>query len=60
MPDRLDALDQGERYVVYCRSGNRSGQATALMAGKGFGSVTDVDGGIVAGEAAGLPTLTAG
>ncbi len=57
---QLDALDQGERYVVYCRSGNRSGQATALMAGKGFGSVTDVDGGIVAWEAAGLPTLTAG
>jgi rhodanese-related sulfurtransferase len=57
---RLDALDQGERYVVYCRSGNRSGQATALMAGKGFGSVTDVDGGIVAWEAAGLPTVTAG
>ena len=30
------------------------------MADKGFGSVTDVDGGIVAWEAAGLPTVTAG
>ena len=58
--DQIDALDQGEQYVVYCRSGNRSGQATALMADKGFGSVTDVDGGIVAWEAAGLPTVTAG
>lgn len=58
--DQIGALDQGEKYVVYCRSGNRSGQATALMADKGFGSVTDVDGGIVAWEAAGLPTVTAG
>ncbi len=58
--DRIDALDQGERYVVYCHSGNRSGKATALMAEKGFGSVTDVDGGIAAWETAGLPTVTAG
>ena len=58
--DQIGALDQGEKYVVYCRSGNRSGQATALMADKGFGSVTDVDGGIVAWETAGLPTVTAG
>jgi rhodanese-related sulfurtransferase len=41
--------------VVYCRSGNRSGQATALMADQGFAAVNDVDGGIVAWEAAGLP-----
>ena len=58
--DRIDALDQGESYVVYCHTGNRSGQATALMADKGFASVTDVDGGIEAWTAAGLPTVTAG
>ena len=58
--DQIDALDQGESYVVYCHTGNRSGQATALMAGKGFASVTDVDGGIEAWTAAGLPTVTAG
>jgi rhodanese-related sulfurtransferase len=58
--DQIDALDPGEKYVVYCRSGNRSGQATTLMADRGFGSVTDVDGGIVAWEAAGLPTVTDG
>ena len=34
--DQIDALDQGEQYVVYCRSGNRSGQATALMAADGI------------------------
>lgn len=58
--DQIDALGKGAKYVVYCRSGNRSGQATELMAQKGFTTVTDVDGGIVAWEGAGLPTVTAG
>ncbi len=58
--DRLGALDHGERYVVYCQSGNRSGQATALMVQEDFTSVTDVDGGIAAWETAGLPTVTEG
>jgi len=54
---RIDELDRGEEYVVYCRSGNRSSQATALMAEQGFTDVNDVDGGIVAWEAAGLPVV---
>ncbi len=54
---RIDTLDHGARYVVYCHTGNRSGQATALMVGKGFSSVTDVDGGIQAWQAAQLPTV---
>jgi rhodanese-related sulfurtransferase len=58
--EQIDELDQGGQYVVYCRSGNRSGKATRLMAQKGFTTVADVDGGIVAWEAAGLPTVTAG
>lgn len=53
--ERIDELDRDTEYVVYCRSGNRSGQATAMMADQGFTAVTDVDGGIVAWEAAGLP-----
>jgi phage shock protein E len=53
--NRIDALDPSSAYVVYCHSGNRSGQATALMADKGFTDVTDVDGGIAAWESAGLP-----
>lgn len=56
---RIDALDRGATYVVYCRSGNRSGQATALMAAQGFTAVNDVAGGIVAWEAAGLPVVDA-
>jgi rhodanese-related sulfurtransferase len=53
--ERIDELDRDADYVVYCRSGNRSGQATVMMADRGFTAVTDVDGGIVAWEAAGLP-----
>lgn len=53
--DRIAELDPEATYVVYCRSGNRSGQATALMAEQGFSAVHDVDGGVLAWEAAGLP-----
>lgn len=53
--DRIAELDHDREYVVYCRSGNRSGQAAAMMADQGFSTVNDVDGGIVAWEAAGLP-----
>lgn len=51
--DQLAALDTEVPYLVYCRSGNRSGQAVSMMAELGFGEVTDVNGGIVAWTAAG-------
>lgn len=53
--DQIGALDRAQPYLVYCRSGNRSGQATALMAQLGFEHVADLDGGVVAWEDAGLP-----
>lgn len=52
---QIEALDRSMPYVVYCHSGNRSGQARELMASLGFTDVADVDGGITAWEAAGLP-----
>lgn len=52
----LAALDPNVPYLLYCRSGNRSGQTAALMAQLGFSDVADVDGGILAWDAAGLPT----
>ncbi len=51
------ALDPDASYIVYCRSGNRSGQATDLMRDLGFTDVHDVDGGIVAWTEAGLPVV---
>ncbi len=54
--DQLAALDPTVPYVLYCRSGNRSGQAREMMSDLGFVDVSDVDGGIISWTAAGLPT----
>ncbi len=56
--DMIGAYDRAGRYFVYCRSGNRSGQATRLMAQMGFTEVYDLDGGMVAWTAAGAPVET--
>ena len=56
--DQLAGLDANVPYVLYCRSGNRSGQTLSLMAQMGFADVTEVDGGIVAWQQAGLPVTT--
>jgi phage shock protein E len=51
-------LPHDATYVVYCRSGNRSGVATDTLAGLGFTDVYDVQGGIVAWEADGGAVVT--
>ncbi|HSP30296.1 MAG TPA: rhodanese-like domain-containing protein [Ilumatobacteraceae bacterium] len=56
--EQLATLDTDVPYLVYCRSGNRSGQAMGVMEQLGFSSAADVDGGIVAWSAAGLPVTT--
>ncbi len=38
----LPSLDPDAAYFVYCRSGNRSGQAVAMMKEAGFTTVTDL------------------
>lgn len=39
--DQIGALDRDASYAVYCRSGNRSGQAKAIMEDMGFTDVTN-------------------
>ncbi len=56
--DQLAGLDPDAPYLLYCRSGNRSGQAATIMDGLGFSNVANIDGGIVAWTQAGLPTVT--
>lgn len=56
--DRVAELDRDAQYVLYCRSGNRSAAAREVMDDLGFAEVYDVDGGIVAWQAAGLPVVT--
>ncbi|MCV6631447.1 MAG: rhodanese-like domain-containing protein [Flavobacteriaceae bacterium] len=34
--DKISQLPKGNTYFVYCRSGNRSGQACVLMSQMGF------------------------
>lgn len=45
-------------YVVYCRSGNRSAQAAAIMADLGFENVQDAGGVQSASSATGLAIVT--
>jgi rhodanese-related sulfurtransferase len=56
--DQLAGLDPDVPYVLYCRSGNRSGQTLAFMEQLGFTSVQDVDGGVLAWQEAGLPLVS--
>lgn len=45
--DRLGKLDKEKPYLVYCRSGNRSGQACRLMEELGFTEVYNLSGGLM-------------
>jgi rhodanese-related sulfurtransferase len=53
--DRLAGLDKSLPYLVYCRTGNRSGQALDMMRDLGFEQVYNLDGGIVSWNEAGFP-----
>jgi rhodanese-related sulfurtransferase len=44
----LDAMDKNIPVFVYCRSGGRSGKAAKKMKEKGFKSVYNLEGGIIA------------
>jgi rhodanese-related sulfurtransferase len=57
--EKLDALDRNTPYFVYCRSGNRSAVATAQMQEMGFTNVAELQDGINAWTAAGLPVTNA-
>ena len=43
---QLEKLDKDKTYIVYCRSGNRSGQAAEIMNEMKFKEVINLDGGI--------------
>ena len=44
--DNLAEIEREITYLIYCRTGNRSGQTMALMEDLGFERVFDLDGGI--------------
>ncbi len=56
--DQIAQFDRSAIYLVYCHSGNRSAQATAIMAQLGFVRVNELDGGIAAWQDAHGPVVT--
>lgn len=56
--DKIGALDRNAQYVIYCRTGNRTEDARALMTDLGFTEVYDIEGGITAWKAAGYRVTT--
>lgn len=55
LQDHLDELPEGTVYVL-CHSGGRSARVTAFLEQQGYDAV-NIDGGITAWEAAGLPVV---
>jgi len=54
----VEALDKTADYVIYCRSGNRSGQAISQMQSLGFtGTLTNGGGVDAASQATGLAVI---
>ncbi|SDL65362.1 rhodanese-like domain-containing protein [Tessaracoccus oleiagri] len=53
----LPELDPDAEYFVYCRSGNRSSQAVAMMERAGFTDVTNLGSVQQAADATGLPIV---
>ncbi len=59
--ERIDEIapDTSERLLLHCRTDNRSSTMAAELSGLGYDNVAVVEGGIVAWENAGLPTVNA-
>jgi rhodanese-related sulfurtransferase len=55
--NEIATLDKSKTYAVYCRSGNRSGQAVKVMSDAGFTSVYNLNGGVIDWAGAGLPLV---
>jgi phage shock protein E len=56
---RLAALDRGNTYLVYCRTGNRSARAIQVMQRLGFQSLYHMTEGILRWEKKGFPVSRA-
>jgi phage shock protein E len=55
--NEIATLDKNATYAVYCRSGNRSGQAVKVMQDAGFANVFNMNGGVIEWANAGLPLV---
>lgn len=57
--ENIKNLDKSKPVLVYCRSGNRSGQAADHLREQGFKQVYELEGGITAWESEGRPVTAA-
>jgi rhodanese-related sulfurtransferase len=55
LAERASGLDRDKPVVCICRSGQRSAQAARSLVGLGFRQVSQLQGGLLAWEQAGLP-----
>ncbi len=55
--ESLDKLDKSKTYMMYCRSGNRSGKAFGIMKDQQFTEAYNMTGGIGAWAQKGLPVV---
>jgi rhodanese-related sulfurtransferase len=55
---RLSELNPNDELLVYCRTGNRSTTAVGILSENGYERIYHMDGGIVAWENAGFPTVS--
>jgi rhodanese-related sulfurtransferase len=55
LPSRLAEIPKNVPVYVICRSGNRSAQASQILVSKGFSNIRNVQGGLLAWQAAGYP-----
>lgn len=53
--DELNKLDKEKTYLIYCRSGNRSGKALSIMKELAFREVYNMLGGVIQWKAEGYP-----
>ena len=40
--EKVSSLDKSKEYILFCRTGNRSGQASQIMADLGFSNVNNL------------------
>lgn len=55
---RLSELNPDVELLVYCRTGNRSTTAVGILRENGYDRIYHMDGGIVAWNSAGFPTVS--
>ena len=55
IPNRLGEIDRSRPVVLVCRTGKRSAQARKTLAAAGFDQASELAGGVLAWQQAGLP-----